>query len=132
MCALRAHINRTLYKLKITMGWEDLIMKILKSTLDFWVAFFVCVANLPCVGLSINEHRTKVVGLGLIFWNSNALCHQNYTIHVLISILILQHFLIHTYFYNFFFLIWFTIFFYPYRFSQYLNNIIRNFLPNNT
>ena len=28
-----------LCKLKITMGWEDLNMKILKSTLDFWVAF---------------------------------------------------------------------------------------------
>ena len=28
-------------KLKITMGWEDLIMKIPKSTLDFWVAFLI-------------------------------------------------------------------------------------------
>ena len=26
-------------KLKITMGWKDLIMKILESTLDFWLAF---------------------------------------------------------------------------------------------
>ena len=28
-------------KLKITMGWEDLIMKIPKSNLDFWVAFLI-------------------------------------------------------------------------------------------
>ena len=26
-------------KLKLTMGWKDLIIKILESTLDFWVAF---------------------------------------------------------------------------------------------
>ena len=78
------------YKLKITMEWDC-------GTLG---SFFVCVVNLLCVGLSINEHRTKLVGLGLSYFETSLHCAIKTTQYIGVF---LQYFLTHTYLYNIFY-----------------------------
>ena len=92
----------------------------------FLGAFFDCVANLPCAGLSINEHSTKVVGLGLSYFESSLHCAIKTTQYTCGS---LQHFLTHTYLYNSFYLTCISITFKLMPNAELISPFLRNNKP---
>ena len=82
--------------------WEDLIIKILKSTLDFWVPFLFVLPTCHAQDrLSMSTVPGKVVGLGLSYFETVLHCAIKTTQYICVF---LQHFLTHMYFYNIFYL----------------------------